>query len=360
MAFLDVFVADQNYRKVYGVTPVPNPALQTLMLEYCIPRLVLTPGEYDINSQAKDALKVLYHTINMGPSAPDAIANTLTIVLPSLCSLDFGSGSSVLSVDVEVIGVGSGLAVKDGDIFKKGSDLTKVLTQLVQKTNPPTYKYPSGTLIVLPATMQEVGKDIYYTLDPHFSKNDGGTMGEVTLYAEDVLIRTQSDLSDYVYENQVVTLGNRTFKEVIQYAKGPIKDDNFGNPMPGGRIPAGFITETRVVKGGYYAFYGPFGSAPPTDGQVIRNYLSTTFSDSFILNTYDSALVHVIACPKPKQLLEVIDLDALNLIITDDYVLSTTVTTIPDAKGANVPFNVYVSENAAAYPLNHRHDIKLG
>lgn len=359
MAYIDVFSLDQENRKIYGVTSVPNLAFQVMLLEYFIPRLIITEGVSDENSIAKDALRVSYLSINVGPVAPETISDTQAIILPPLCSTNVGSSQSVLTADVEVIGVGSGLAVKDGDIFDRGSDLTKVLTQLVQKVSPPTYTYPTGHILISPASIQEVGTTLNFILKPRFTQNDGGPMGEVTLYDGAILLNTQTNLADYSYQNQVVGLGNRTFKEIIQYEQGPIKNDNFGNPAPSGRVPAGSVVATNTVVGGYYNFYGPFVNVP-TDGQDIRDNSVRSFNSSFILNTGDTALIHVIACPANKHLVKVVDLDALNLIVTGDYVYTPSINKIPDAEGNLADFKVYISQNAAAYPTNHRHSVTIG
>jgi len=266
---------------------------------------------------------------------------------------------SVLTTDVEVIGVGTVGAVSDGDTFLQGKNLTEVLTQLVQQTIPPTYTNPSGALYIPEGSTKEVGATITYTLDPRFTQNDGGPYTEVRLFRSGTLIQTQTNLTDYKHLSQTVVNGSVQYKEEIDYSQGPIKNDNFGNPYPTGRIPAGTVTKTRNVYGAYYHWYGEFGATPPPDGAYIRSNASKTFSNTFTLNTGDTALVHVIAIPSSKNLVKVIDEDALNLDVTGNYVLSGSITSVPDAGGNNPPYKVYISVNAAAFPENHRHNVTL-
>lgn len=270
-----------------------------------------------------------------------------------------GLSGGILATSVEVIGIGTIGAAKDGDIFSAGKDLTEVLTQLVQKTIPPTYTTPSGSLNVNPSSTQEVGTALSYVLDPRFTQNDGGAYGEVRLYKQNILIKTQTDLTDYSHSGQTVLVGSQTYKEEIDYAQGPIKDNNFGTPHPAGRIPAGTVTKTRGVTGAYYHWYGAFGSAPPADGAAIRASGLKTFGNSFTLNTGTTDIVHVIAIPENKTLVKVIDADALNLDVTANYVYSNTLISVPDAGGNSPVYEVYISENASAFPENHRHNVTL-
>ena len=104
-------------------------------------------------------------------------------------------------------------------------------------------------------------------------------------------------------------------------------------------------------------FYGPAASPPATSSEV-RSLSSKVFVDSsnpFNLNTGNTDNNFVVAMPSNLSITEVLDLDALNANITNNYVLSTF--NIEDGGGTAISYDVYIMTNAIAYTSNHRHRI---
>lgn len=110
-------------------------------------------------------------------------------------------------------------------------------------------------------------------------------------------------------------------------------------------------------NGLYYNWYGGDTDAPAI-GAEIRS-LTPTFNNSFTLNTGDVNTVFIIVVPSTKNLSSVIDQDALNVDLTASYILSGTITNVPDAQGSSVTYKVYVMEISTPYSSNHKHLVTI-
>lgn len=104
-------------------------------------------------------------------------------------------------------------------------------------------------------------------------------------------------------------------------------------------------------------FHGPGANSPSTSADV-RSLESKVFTDSsnpFNLNTGTVYNNFVVAMPSSLSITEVIDLDALNANITNNYVLNTF--NVEDGGGTSISYDVYTMSNAIPYTSNHRHRI---
>lgn len=104
-------------------------------------------------------------------------------------------------------------------------------------------------------------------------------------------------------------------------------------------------------------FYGPSASSPASSADV-RSLGTKVFTDSsnpFNLNTGTVYSNFAVAMPSSLSITEVIDLDALNANITNNYTLNTF--DVQDGGGASSAYDVYVMTNAISYTSNHRHRV---
>ena len=284
--------------------------------------------------------------------------NAHTIVVEIIESGGNGEGGeSVLQEDIQSIGVPVVGAVQPDDVLTQGSTFTEVMKQIFQQTVPPTYTSPTSSLSSNPSSTQEIGATLSYTLSPTFNQNDAGALTQVLIKRDGTIISNQSDTTPFVDSSRIVQAGNVTYSTDFTYAQGDIKDDNFGNPDPNGRIEAGTITANRSVSGAYYHWYGS-DTQDPTDSADIRA-LGSSFSNSFTLNTESTNTKMIIAIPSTKNLVSVIDQDALNANITANYILSGTLSQVEDGGGNLVSYKVYVLSIATPYSENHRHNVTL-
>jgi len=283
--------------------------------------------------------------------------NEQTVVL-EICTASMANlPDSILEEDVQSIGVPLVGAVEPDDIIPRGSTLTEVVKQIFQQVVPPTYVEPSSSISMSPSSTQEIGSTINYTVNPSFTKNDAGNLISVEIKRDSTTISNQPSATPFVDSNRIVQAGNVNYSCTYSYGQGDIKDDNFGNPDPNGRIEAGNISSNRNVSGSYYNWYGS-SQSDPIDSSDIRS-LGNSFSNSFTLNTGDSDTKMIIAIPSTRNLVSVIDVDALNANITNNYILSNTLTQVEDGGGNLVNYKVYVLSIAKPYSENHRHNVTL-
>jgi hypothetical protein len=107
-------------------------------------------------------------------------------------------------------------------------------------------------------------------------------------------------------------------------------------------------------------FYGP-SSVNPTTSAHVRALGTLAFTDTtnpVTLNTGAIERRFVFAVPTSTSVTEVIDIDALNANITNNYILSTF--DVEDFAGTITSYRVYTMTNAIAYSDNHRHRITRG
>ena len=105
----------------------------------------------------------------------------------------------------------------------------------------------------------------------------------------------------------------------------------------------------------YMIFYGASATAPTNSAGVraLGTKIFTNGANPYLLVTETTYSIFTSAMPATFSITEVIDLDALNANITNNYILSTF--DINDAGGNPVSYNVYTLTNAIPYVSSHRH-----
>jgi hypothetical protein len=121
-----------------------------------------------------------------------------------------------------------------------------------------------------------------------------------------------------------------------------------------------FQSSTRIVVANYIRYFGPTTSSVTNSASVKALTLSafqTSNANTFQLNTGASLSKFIVALPPSIVISSVIDLDALSVDITSQYVLKGTVN-VTDAGGTNRLYNIYEMNVGAAYSSSHRHEIR--
>ena len=129
-----------------------------------------------------------------------------------------------------------------------------------------------------------------------------------------------------------------------------------GNDTGGG--PATFNSNSYTVTGRYFRFFGPVASSP-TNSATVRAISSGTYhsgTTTFSLNTGTTETRFVVALPPSVTISSVIDVTALNAVITSSYVLTGTINVL-DAGGTNRSYNIYEMTIGAPYGVSHNHSI---
>lgn len=121
----------------------------------------------------------------------------------------------------------------------------------------------------------------------------------------------------------------------------------------GTQVTSSIVTVSFVNQ----VYYGP-SSSLPTNSDSIRALANHQFVDqagNITLNTGNVDRFFTIALPAGTTVASVIDLDALNANITNNYILTNI--DLINAGGVATQYNVYTMTNAIPYSDNHRHQI---
>lgn len=123
--------------------------------------------------------------------------------------------------------------------------------------------------------------------------------------------------------------------------------------------PSGtFNSSNFTVTSRFYRFYGPESSEPESSAEV-RALPSSAFhtgATTFTLNTGDTESTFYVALPPSVTISSVVDLDALNAVITSEYVLIGTIS-VDDAGSTARTYNLYGMTLGVPYSTSHRHSI---
>jgi hypothetical protein len=265
------------------------------------------------------------------------------------------------SIDfTKVTGLEDALADKanqqDLDNKADKQDLVNVKNALIVH---PIYTAPVLTLSSPQSSnFYEVGEQVNVSLSALFTQKDGGSVVSYQIQKNGSQVAATSQFSETISMMVAAT----TYQSLATYLQGPIKKNNFNEDDATGRISASSVTSNNVSFQGYYAtWYGPTVVVPSNSANVraLSGKLLTAQSNSAILNTGASQTMFAIVTPAAKSLASVVDLDALNLSITSEYVYQGVIT-VNNAGGVPVAgFKLYLKTSGVAYSSNHRHQFTI-
>ena len=218
-----------------------------------------------------------------------------------------GSSKSKQEWEVQLGSGGTVGGLKTGDTIPEGTTMDELIKLLTQKSVPASYTQPGVTCRVSTGTAAgsyEVGTEINTTIQGTFTQNDAGALTTIEILKNGSSILSQAT-SPITSEAQTFTLGEETvsFTAKATYADGPIKNDNLGQPSPGGQIKAGSKTSSAVsFTGKRNLFYGTgVGTAPAMTSELVRGLsnkqLGPSNGTSFNINVAAGQQYVVIAYP---------------------------------------------------------------
>ena len=218
-----------------------------------------------------------------------------------------GSSKSKQEWEVQLGSGGTVGGLKTGDTIPEGTTMDELIKLLTQKSVPASYTQPGVTCRVSAGTAAgsyEVGTEINTTIQGTFTQNDAGALTTIEILKNGSSILSQAT-SPITSEAQIFTLGEETvsFTAKATYADGPIKNDNLGQPSPGGQIKAGSKTSSAVsFTGKRNLFYGTgVGTAPAMTSELVRGLsnkqLGPSNGTSFNINVAAGQQYVVIAYP---------------------------------------------------------------
>jgi len=247
----------------------------------------------------------------------------------------------------------------NGDTFPL-NNLTPKQAILLAISEPvaPVYVMPTGTLISNPVSNNatEVGTPLAISLSGSFVQNDAGSLSLYELLKNGSVFSNAQLASDNISAPLIPT----TYQARFTYLQGAIKNNNLGQPDPTGRIQAGSVNSAQISFRGYYRlFFGPVAQVPANSGDVrVLPSQLTSQGLSFTLNTGAIQTRFVLAIPPGRNLVSVVDQDALNLDITSQYVQAGSIS-VNDAGGQGHQYTLFVMTMTVPYNTNHRHNVTI-
>ena len=238
---------------------------------------------------------------------------------------------------------------KDGDEILPGATLTSILKKQFAKQIPPTYNAPTMSMTPSNQTV-ESGTNVNPTVTASYNKRDGG---DVTNYKLERIENGQSTavingttIQPYQQDQIMVQDGGLLkFTATIDYAAGPIKDDNLGEPYPSTSIKAGKLSSTITYTGQRKTFYGKDKqTTAATSSDHVRGLQQSTMNATngtkLTINISQGDTRVTFAYPASLRDVTSVLSSALNLNVKDTFVKTTV-----DVEGANkynpIQYKVY-------------------
>lgn len=196
-------------------------------------------------------------------------SGTYDTTLPEGVLTPFDLGGIPANTDVETL---------------RGLPFTTLWDMLLFPTQAPTYTPPGAVLTGSGQKLVQVGDQISPVLSATFQQHDAGAKTSYNLFKNGSSFSQQE-----TYTDTNATLGSPgviEYQGKYGYAEGPVKNDNHGNPHPGGRIQAGDVyTGTESYRWVYPFYFGSSltngGSIDPTTGTkqlaIIGSSLTVAF-----------------------------------------------------------------------------------
>lgn len=271
------------------------------------------------------------------------------------------NGDTIIDHDIQVrIGASKSIGkyINGQTILSTGMTINEFLDDIATEVIHPTYTAPTASLAGSPApTTTEVGTSLNITFTGTYNQNNGGAVTAVSLKRDGSEVAT---VSPSTQNSVVMTTTNKVFQITYTYAQGPILNNNLNEPDPVGQIPAGTTPGSNTLSyRGYYRIFFDASTAPSTSAGV-RAAANTRFQNAgntWNLNTGTTATSFWFWLPAGVSLTSVIDLDALNLNITSQYI--GTSLQVNDAGGTPVNGTLYVMTQTVPYSTSHRHAITI-
>ncbi len=273
-----------------------------------------------------------------------------------------GGGSEVVAEDISVIleaGENAGHFVS-GDTFSitEGMTLNDFAKKMLQKLVPAVFNLPQANLEgnLMPSNDKEVGESLTIDFTASLSQNDGGPATSYVITKDGVEISNTATVTDTI----VLTTENVSYQATIGYEAGTgTKPNSLGEEEPN-TITAGLDNSNTLSYRGYRAvFYGATATklTGATDIRALNKRLENS-RNTFTLSTGTTHKIFQFWLPTGKNLVSVVDLDALNADITSSY--GTESLDVNDAGGNPISGTLYTLTGDVPYGTSHRHEITIG
>lgn len=280
--------------------------------------------------------------------------------------------SPLATMAIDVGGIPAGTTA--GDLA--GNDINLLFDMLLFPTIEPVITTNASVNLTIsePTGNIEVGTTLSNTLTATFNSGvitDGnnvdthplvGTAVDYTFTGTGITSTTQSENTLAISPKVVLGLNNWEVStthleglELYYDSNGDVSSILDGSRVAGTVVD---LTSTPTINGYYKLFYNAT-AARPTDSASVRSLGgSLDTSNTYTLNTGSTHTKFVVVTPQDRVISEVVDVDALNVVITSEYAFITLVY-VNDAGGSPRLYNMYEMNISIPYSSNHRHNIIL-
>jgi|AntRauTorckE5430_2_1112549.scaffolds.fasta_scaffold00330_7 hypothetical protein len=225
-------------------------------------------------------------------------------------------------------------------------------------TNEVEYAEPSASLS-LGETLVEAGTTVKRIVTSTFIQNDAGLVNRQRIRRGKIIILDSfsTDLVKTVDDAVTVNRGSIDYISLIDYNKGPIKENNLGQPDATNRIPKGSIERTVSINGRLKMFYKT-ASSFSQDGEELRQTATgSVFDNSNSFSFIVSGTHTSIALPIDKDVSNIEIKTSNDEDITLNFTNTESSINIPDAGFNLQPYRIY--NYSSGVPLNAKITITL-
>ena len=240
------------------------------------------------------------------------------------------------------LNVNSTNAVENSAVAVKIQSIENSINLLVPA---PVYTSPQAGLTIFsaPAQTYEVGSTVNQTITLSYTQNDAGSATNYRLERNNFFIGQQTFPFSYIV-NEIVVQGTTTYKNIVTYVTGPIKNNILGVPDSRGRILAGTTFIDRQYFGRYRQFFGSVSSIPTN----LRTLTGNNFDDVNNFTFYAHQVNNVLAIPVSKSLQSAVTQN--NETVTGNFALSGVF--VNDANGVPVSYKRYIQTTNVPFNVN--------
>lgn len=218
--------------------------------------------------------------------------------------------------------------IKDGDVIEAKTSITELFEKLFHARKMPEYKMPEMKLTAEEVNLVKIDDNTYacevgteianssLKFDLDYAKNDAGhTVSFAVCEMNEKVNLVEIPNKLLIPINGIKTINDESNYEIytsVEYAKGDVKQDNFGTAVSEGIIEAGVVKSNVItIKGFRKAFFGSCGDITKiNDGEYIRklsgNKLNPVKGDNLVAEIKAGDTAVVVAIPAELEVKRII------------------------------------------------------